>query len=131
MGRRPLVVADTHALLWWMGERHYLSAEARDVLDNAAIAIAGISCFEIAQLAERRRIELQQHVLTWLENVFALPQVAFLPLSMEVAVTAGKLRDPLRDPADRIIVATALHLGVPLVTKDRKIIDSGLVPTIW
>lgn len=57
---------------------------------------------------------------------------AVVELTVEVSAAAGLLSsDLVGDSADRIIVATALHLGVPLVTKDRKIIDSGLVPTIW
>lgn len=126
-----MIVIDTHALLWWVGGKPELSVRAREVLDNRPIGIAAITCFEIAQLTERGRFELSREVTDWLEDVVALPQVAVMPLTMDVAITAGKLRDPLRDPIDRIIVATALHLGVPLVTKDRKIIDSGVVPTIW
>lgn len=57
--------------------------------------------------------------------------VALLPLTMDVAIAAAKLPDPIRDPIDRVIVATALLQGVPLVTKDRKIIESGVVSTIW
>ena len=126
-----MIVVDTHALLWWVGGKSELSAKARAVLNARPIGIAAITCFEITQLTERGRFALDREVTDWLEDVVALPQVAVLPLTMDVAVTAGKLRDPLRDPIDRIIVATVLHLGVPLVTKDRKIIESGVVPTIW
>jgi PIN domain nuclease of toxin-antitoxin system len=126
-----LIVADTHALLWWLGVRHLLSVRARDVLDSSIVCVTGVTVFEIALLVRRGRIDLQQHVMTWFESVFAQPQVVLLPLTMDVAVTAARLPDPIRDPIDRIIVATALHQGVPLVTKDRKIIESGVVPTIW
>lgn len=126
-----MIVADTHALLWWMGPRDRLSAKARDILDRSDVGISAITCFEVARLVERGRFGLGQDVRTWLEDLFKLPQLAFLPLTMDVSIAAAKLSDPVRDPIDRIIVATALHHGAPLVTKDRKIIDSGVVPTLW
>lgn len=126
-----MILADTHALVWWFLARHELSSIARQTLDNSAIGVTGLSCFEIARLVARGRVELEINVLDWLDSVFALPQVVLLPLTIEVAVTAATLRDPIRDPIDRIIVATALHQGVPLVTKDQKIIDAGVVKTIW
>jgi PIN domain nuclease of toxin-antitoxin system len=64
--------------------------------------------------------------LTWIDSVIGLPQ---LPLTVEVAVTAARLPNPVSDPIDRIIVATALLQGAPLVTKDHKIIDAGIVPS--
>jgi PIN domain nuclease of toxin-antitoxin system len=63
--------------------------------------------------------------------VLALPSTALLPLTIEVAHTAARLPDPIRDPADRLIVATALHQGVALVTKDERIRAAGVVQTIW
>src|SRR5829696_7637066 len=60
MGRRALIVADTHALLWWIGERHQLSPKARQALDADSIGVAVIAFFEIARLAERKRILLER-----------------------------------------------------------------------
>lgn len=125
-----MIVADTHALLWWFLAPHELSARARQALDNDSIGVAAVSCFEVARLVERKRIHLETNVLNWLDSVFALPQVVLLPLAIDIAVTAASLPDPIRDPIDRIIVATALHQGVPLVTRDHKIIAAGVVKTI-
>jgi PIN domain nuclease of toxin-antitoxin system len=55
-----VIVADTHALLWWLREQHQLSAKARHALDTESIGVASITCFEIARLAERKRILLEQ-----------------------------------------------------------------------
>jgi PIN domain nuclease of toxin-antitoxin system len=82
-------------------------------------------------LAHRGRIELDAPPLQWLESVAALPNVRLLPLDVQLCVTAANLPDPIRDPADRLIVATALQQGVPLVTKDARIHESRIVPTIW
>lgn len=126
-----MIVADTHALLWWILSPQDLSRPARRALDDSAIAVAAITCFEIARLVHRGRVTLDLPVVEWLHNVFALPKVAFLPLTIEVTATAASLPDPIRDPVDRLIVATALHQGVPLVTKDHKIIAAEVVRTIW
>ena len=126
-----MIVADTHTLLWWIGEPQQLSSKARATLNADSIGVAMITCFEIARLAERKRIVLTADISTWLDDVAALPQVSFLPLTIEIAVTAARLRDPISDPIDRIIVATALHNDAALLTKDHQIIAAGVVRTIW
>ncbi|HEX6100948.1 MAG TPA: type II toxin-antitoxin system VapC family toxin [Thermoanaerobaculia bacterium] len=126
-----MIVADTHAFLWWLAEDDRLSMKARETMDTNPVRVAAITCFEIVRLVERGRFRLAVDVRTWLENVFTSPKVALLAMTMEVAIVAGKLQDPISDPIDRIIVATALLDGVALVTKDHKIIATGIVPTIW
>lgn len=126
-----MIVADTHALIWWILSPDQLSRAAREAFDKRVIGVTATSCYEAARLIVRKRIEIDEDPYEWLENLFVLPRVAFLPLTLDVAAAAAKLPDSVADPADRLIVATALLQGVPLVTKDRKIIDSGLVTTIW
>jgi PIN domain nuclease of toxin-antitoxin system len=126
-----VIVADTHALIWWVGEAEQLSPAARVALDQGPIGVPAICCFEVAMLAQRHRIDLGIDALRWLDALLQLEKVRLLPIRPEIAVTAAGLSDPLRDPADRLIVATALHEGVPLVTKDGRIRDSGIVRTIW
>ena len=131
MGRREVIVADTHALLWWIGDRSQLSMRAREALDHDMVGVAVITCFEIVRLAERRRITLTQEVVPWIESMLALPNLMLLPFTPAVAVKAAQLSDPVRDPIDRIIVATALQYHAPLVTKDHKILAANIVPTLW
>ncbi len=95
------------------------------------IGLPTIACYEIAALAERRRIAIDVPAIDWLHEVISLPRVTLLPLTIDVAAAAAKLGDPIRDPADRIIVATALQARVPLVTRDHKITQAAIVPTIW
>ena len=90
-----------------------------------------MTLWEVAMLAERRRIIIDTDAQDWLRSVMALPRVILLPLTIDVATAAAKLPDLIRDPADRIIVATALHHAVPLVTKDGRITAARVVPTIW
>ncbi|HVG22788.1 MAG TPA: type II toxin-antitoxin system VapC family toxin [Thermoanaerobaculia bacterium] len=127
-----MIVADTHAFVWWISDPDRLSAPARDAFTDAVvIGLPAIACWEIALRATRRRIAIDEPPLDWLYQVTALPRVAVLPLTIDVAAAAANLRDPIRDPADRLIVATALQARMPLVTKDHKIIAAGIVPTIW
>lgn len=126
-----MIVADTHALIWWVGSGEQLSLAARLALDAGPVGVPSIVCFEVAMLARRKRIDLGSDALEWLDRMIGLRNVSVLPINPEIAVTAAGLADPVRDPADRLIVATALHHGASLVTKDRKIIESDLVQTIW
>lgn len=126
-----MIVADTHALIWWTNGDSRLSLKAREQMNRGAIGIAVITCWEIAFLEARGRITLRDPLTDWWHDVIALPSTALLPLTIEVAATAARLPDQIRDPADRLIVATALHQGVPLVTKDDRIRASGVVETIW
>jgi PIN domain nuclease of toxin-antitoxin system len=104
---------------------------ARAALDTGPVHLPIISCLEIANLTRRGRIELPLEVHAWLDAVLKLPNVSLSPLTLDIAVAAGLLGDPIRDPADRLIVATALYLGLPLVTTDAKIRAAGVVTTIW
>lgn len=127
-----MIVADTHALIWWINEPRNLSARAREAIDaSPLIGVSSITCFEVARLAARNRITIDVGAMDWLQNVLALDRITLLPVSVDIAVEAGYLPDSVRDPADRIIVATARHHGVPLVTKDGRIAASQLVPTVW
>lgn len=126
-----MIVADTHALIWWVGSPEQLSPAARLALDEGPVGVPSIAFFEVAMLAERKRIDLATDALQWLNQLIRLSNVVLLPVTPEIAVTAANLSDPIRDPADRLIVATALHEHVPLVTKDGRIRESGVVQTIW
>lgn len=86
---------------------------------------------EVAILARRGRVMLPLDVRHWLASVAGAPGVQLLPLNLEIAIAAGELPDPIRDPSDRLIVATALHHHAPLVTKDSRIRAANAVETIW
>lgn len=81
-------------------------------------------------LVEKKRIMLERDVLEWLRDAIENTGAEVLPLTPEIAVASTALGD-LRDPSDRLIAATALTHGVPLVTKDERIQRSGVVATIW
>lgn len=109
-----------------------LSNNAKAALKLAdVIGIAAISCWEIALLSHRQRIFLDQRPIDWLHGVVQARSLSVLPLTIETGVRAAELHEILRDPIDCLIAATAIAHRVPLITKDDRIRQSGIVPTIW
>jgi len=83
-------------------------------------------------LTDKGRLKLDRDVGLWVEQALALPKVEMLALTVQIAVTSVRLPTVFHsDPADRMIVATARQYNVPVVTKDERIQQSGLVRTIW
>lgn len=127
-------VADTHALIWAVYGDPRLSPAARAVFATVGadqIALSAISLAEIVYLEEKGR--LPAGTLARIKTEMTGPE----PVFVEVPVTSGVVdamaripRADVPDLPDRIIAGTALHLGVPAVSRDRKIRTSD-VPTIW
>lgn len=128
-----MIVVDTHALLWWKSSPRKLGRKARSALENATeVGVAAISCWEIAMLVYKQRLHLDRDVLVWIKQALAQPTTTLLPLLPEIAVQAASLGGRgFGDPADRLIVATALHFRCPLVTKDRTLRAVPALQTIW
>ncbi len=132
-----MIVLDTHVLLWWATQENgRLSAAASTVLkeelNSGEIVISSISAWEIAMLIQRKRIALAMDLREWLATVGQVPGVRFIPVDNVIAVESESLPGEFhRDPADRMIVATARKLGKPLVTMDEKIRNYPHVRTIW
>jgi PIN domain nuclease of toxin-antitoxin system len=131
-----MIVLDTHAWVWWVSNPEMLSDTARQVVDDGArrreLFISTISSWEVAMLVEKERLSLALDVRDWISRSEALPFVTFVPLSTAIAVESVRLPGfPHADPADRIIVATALSLGARLVTKDEKLLQYGPARAVW
>ena len=137
MGVGPVIVLDTHAFVWWVASPDRLPRKARARLDRAAgdgeaLRVSSISAWEVAMLAARGRLELTMEVGAWLAAAEALPLLAFVPVDNAVALRAVSLPETLpRDPADRIIAATALGLGATLVTGDERLRGYRPLPVLW
>jgi len=131
-----MIVLDTHSWVWWVSGDSRLSATAHDAITKAAVEsqlhISAISAWEVALLVAKGRLELTIDVNDWISHSEALPFLRFIPVDHRLAVRSVQLNGyPHSDPADRIIIATALSIGAPIVTKDQKIRDYSAVETIW
>lgn len=131
-----MIALDTHALVWWATGDPGLSAKAKAAinreLNGGEILVSAISAWEIAMLVEREKLVLSMDVGSWLATVQAIEAVHLVPVDPEIAVKSVELPGEFhKDPADRMIVATARKFAVPLVTKDEKIRAYAHVKTIW
>ena len=118
---------DTHAMVWLLDGNERLGKTSRTQIQQAAQAgslyVSAITPWEIAMLVSKGRLTLVQEVGEWLRTAISLPGMRLAPLSVEVSVASTRLPGDFHsDPADRIIVATARHMGATLVTEDKLIL---------
>jgi PIN domain nuclease of toxin-antitoxin system len=118
-----VALLDTHVVHWWAAEPQRVSRRARKILEGAEeLAVASISWFELAWLARHERITVNIPIRSWLYGLAA--QVRTIATTPAIADTAVALPSSFpADPADRLIYATAIEHDLPLVTKDRAILD--------
>jgi PIN domain nuclease of toxin-antitoxin system len=127
-----VIVLDTHAWIYWLSASERLSTRARATIESAeAIGVSAISCWEVATLERRRRVDFAHGARAWVRDALERPNLALIHVGHEIAMRAGELVDAHGDPADRIIAATALLADAPLVTKDRKLAGFPGVKAIW
>lgn len=130
-----MILLDTHVLIWWAnGEHERLSDPAITAIEakDHPRLVSAISCWEVAMLVQRGRLGLSIDCERWLALLEAVPGVQLLPLSPAVAVASARLPGTFHaDPADRLLVAQARDLNIPLVTADSKIRAYPHVHSLW
>ena len=132
-----MIILDTHVLLWWVSGSDLLSATAnkaikRTLTAGSEIIISSISAWEISMLISKGRLILSMDIESWLDEVSQIDGVRFMPVDNEIGIKSTALPGAFhKDPADRMIVATARKLAISLVTADEKIIKYEFVKTIW
>jgi len=136
MDREPVIVLDTHTLIWWADAGSKLSKKARQAITvesrRQGLVASAISVFEIVTLERRGRLAFKVPAEEWLTHLRVLPELKIHPVTDEIAARAGALGEVFPgDPADRLIAATALVLNAPLITHDTKLRDVPSLSTVW
>ena len=131
----PMVLLDTHILVRWLADPSRLSREQTRILNEIirrrqTVAISAITLLEVAILSSDTRLRSKLSMDELFSEPEASPVFRILPLSIEIAKEVSFLGAPLRDPADRVIVATARVHGLRLLTSDQRIIESNVVAAV-
>lgn len=130
-----MILLDTHVVVWLAFEQSRVSAKARAAIDDArknadGLAISDITLLELATLVRKGRIHLSISLESFLQEVESMFVV--LPITGRACARAMSLPAKYpKDPADRVIGATALVEGLPLLTADGAIRRTKIVQTIW
>ena len=135
LGSLAVILLDTHVLAWAV-RRFQAIFQERPLLRFAVLAVTGglavsaISVWELALLVARGKVQVYGSIETSLRLL--LEGVTILPITTEIAALATQFPDDYpRDPADRLIGATARAEGLTLVTRDEKIRRCPLLKTVW
>ncbi len=127
------LLLDTHVLVWWFSDDPSLPEQFGSLLDQTveggeSVAASAISIWEVAMLASRGRLIFSASIDAFLDEVERHPAVEIMPLTGPISVESTRLGPSFpRDPADRIIAATARCHALRLMTADRRIRESGAV----
>jgi PIN domain nuclease of toxin-antitoxin system len=132
-----MLLLDTHAAIW-LTENRPIAAGATRAIEEAiqagGLLFSAVSAWEIGLLTEKEQIRLAVPVQTWLERLAKKPGIQIIALDAEMALNSTRLPKPfVQDPADRFLVATARSFGIPIVTRDQRILDyakAGHVRTV-
>ena len=130
-----MIVADTHAWLWWLAGDQALSRAASHAMDrareDAALGVSAISVWEAAMLVKEGRLVLALPLDDLVARCETLPGLRFLPVTPRIALASVALERLHADPADRLIAATALAHGASLVTKDERLHALDGLTSVW
>ena len=130
----PRFLLDTHIVIRWLSEPKKLSREQFRVIEDVerhggCVGVSAFSLIEIVLLAEGgKRIGAGLNEL--FHELDTNPALRIMPFTTDVAHEMAAMGDALRDPGDRVIVATARVHRLRLLTADQRIIESNLVPVI-
>ena len=129
-------IIDTHILVWWLrNETDRLTKTQLHILAETEklsepVAISAMSLWELAMMIDRKQLVVTNSLNQWLEELENHPLLTILPLTARIAAESVQLAGFHRDPADRIIVASARQHGLSLLTADHRIREWGNVKVV-
>ncbi len=131
-----MIVVDTHVIIWDALNPKLLSKKAKNAIIEAnevdGIIFCEISLWEIAMLINKGRISIDISYLDFIKMVSLSNKYQFKGITPEIAeLSTSFSEDVNKDPADRIIAATSVIYNVPLVTKDKNLLNTDKIETIW
>ena len=131
-----MILLDTHTLLWWLDGAqelsHPVNREIAKHENTNSIHVSAISIWEVCLLVQKKKIDLQRNLHEWTQRLENLSFVNIIPVNHWIFLMSTELQSfPNKDPADRIIVATAQKLGATLISKDDKILNYPHVKSFW
>ena len=130
-----MILLDTHTWIWSHSATKLLSDNVKNLIKKTQTdqrTIASISIWEFAMMVTKGRINVKIDPKRWLNNAIGNSGLRVIELTPEIAMESCNLPGSFhKDPADRIIVATARTYNLTLLTKDRKIIEYPHVKAIW
>ncbi len=131
------MVIDTHALYWWLDGFPRLSKAAEEIFEQAPAAdaslfVSPVTFWELADKERRGRFASRRPLREWPDLLAKIPWIEVVDTDSVIWLAAAGFEWAHRDPADRIIAATALTRGVPVLTKDRVFHLEGCpVEAVW
>ena len=127
-----MILVDTHIWYWWVSGQRKLSApQAQALSDSDEVALSAISVWELCTKTANGKMSLDRPIEAWLQAALDNPRLTVIPVTLEIAVESSRLPGEFhKDPADRMIVASARLMDIDLVTADRKILGYPHVRTV-
>ena len=114
------LLLDTCALIWLGNGDPALSLDARQLIEESEVVyVSPISLWEVSNKCRKGKLQLKFSPREWFERILRRHRLKVLPLTCEVMFRAGELQEHHKDPADRMIIASALDAGFAVVTADR------------
>jgi len=125
---------DTHIWIWWHNEPQKIPDSAFELIRTPGeneLLLSTISLWEFCKLIEKSKIAISCNPLDWLNKAILMSSLRIVPISVNIAYRSTILSQPFHnDPADQIIVATALEESATVITSDRRIINYEKIPTL-
>lgn len=122
-----MILLDTHIWIWWIDQNQKLKDWQKQLIQNNqenGLGVSIISCWEVSKLVELGRIDFENSIEEWMDTALTYEGIQLIELTPEIAIQSTKLPGNFhKDPADQILVATAILYDIPFLTSDEKILE--------